>query len=44
LERNYNATTARIYTDLSLLTANSQVTAAVTRRFQFPDGVAEIEL
>jgi polyphosphate kinase len=38
---NYNATTARIYTDLSLLTANPQVTAAVNDVFSFLTAYAE---
>ena len=32
---NYNATTARLYTDLSLLTANEQLTAAVHNVFTY---------
>jgi polyphosphate kinase len=38
---NYNATTARIYTDLSLLTADPQVTAAVHDVFSFLTAYAE---
>lgn len=38
---NYNATTARIYTDLSLLTANPEITAAVHDVFSFLTAYAE---
>src|ERR1700677_1904651 len=38
---NYNATTARIYTDLSLFTANPQVTRAVHDVFSFLTAYAE---
>ena len=38
---NYNATTARIYTDLSLLTADQEVTAAVHDVFSFLTAYAE---
>jgi polyphosphate kinase len=38
---NYNATTARFYTDLSLLTANPEVTAAVHDVFSFLTAYAE---
>src|SRR5579872_1993038 len=38
---NYNATTARIYTDLSLLTANPEVTRAVQEVFGFLTAYAE---
>ncbi|HEY7097151.1 MAG TPA: polyphosphate kinase 1 [Terriglobales bacterium] len=38
---NYNATTARIYTDLSMLTANPQITAAVHDVFSFLTAYAE---
>ncbi|MGB8970581.1 MAG: polyphosphate kinase 1 [Candidatus Sulfotelmatobacter sp.] len=38
---NYNATTARIYTDLSLLTANPEVTRAVHDVFSFLTAYAE---
>jgi len=38
---NYNATTARIYTDLSLLTADPQITAAVHDVFSFLTAYAE---
>ncbi|HZQ96496.1 MAG TPA: polyphosphate kinase 1 [Candidatus Sulfotelmatobacter sp.] len=38
---NYNTTTARIYTDLSLLTANPQVTRAVHDVFSFLTAYAE---
>jgi polyphosphate kinase len=38
---NYNTTTARIYTDLSLLTADPQVTAAVHDVFSFLTAYAE---
>ena len=38
---NYNATTARIYTDLSLLTANRQITGAVHDVFSFLTAYAE---
>jgi len=38
---NYNATTARIYTDLSLLTANPQITGAVHDVFSFLTAYAE---
>jgi polyphosphate kinase len=38
---NYNATTARIYTDLSLFTANPQVTRAVHEVFSFLTAYAE---
>lgn len=40
---NYNATTARIYTDLSLLTANPEVTRAVHDVFSFLTAYAENE-
>ncbi len=36
---NYNATTARIYTDLSLLTADPEITSAVHDVFSFLDRV-----
>jgi polyphosphate kinase len=38
---NYNATTARIYTDLSLLTANEEITSAVHDVFTFLTAYAE---
>jgi polyphosphate kinase len=38
---NYNATTARIYTDLSLLTANPEITRAVHGVFSFLTAYAE---
>jgi polyphosphate kinase len=38
---NYNATTARIYTDLSLLTADPQITSAVHNVFSFLTAYAE---
>ncbi len=38
---NYNATTARIYTDLSLLTADSEITGAVHDVFSFLTAYAE---
>src|SRR5437773_7693439 len=38
---NYNATTARIYTDLSLMTADPQVTGAVHDVFSFLTAYAE---
>jgi polyphosphate kinase len=38
---NYNATTARIYTDLSLLTADPQITSAVHDVFSFLTAYAE---
>jgi polyphosphate kinase len=38
---NYNAATARIYTDLSLLTADSEITAAVHDVFSFLTAYAE---
>jgi polyphosphate kinase len=38
---NYNATTARIYTDLSLLTADPEITAAVHDVFSFLTAYAE---
>jgi polyphosphate kinase len=38
---NYNATTARIYTDLSLFTANPQITRAVHDVFSFLTAYAE---
>src|SRR5207302_5869916 len=38
---NYNATTARIYTDLSLFTADPQVTRAVHNVFSFLTAYAE---
>jgi len=38
---NYNATTARIYTDLSLLTANPEITRAVHDVFSFLTAYAE---
>jgi polyphosphate kinase len=38
---NYNATTARIYTDLSLLTADSEITSAVHDVFNFLTAYAE---
>ena len=38
---NYNANTARIYTDLSLLTANPEITAAVHDVFSFLTAYAE---
>jgi len=38
---NYNATTARIYTDLSLLTADSEITRAVHDVFSFLTAYAE---
>ncbi len=38
---NYNATTARIYTDVSLLTADPQITAAVHDVFTFLTAYAE---
>src|ERR1700704_2138138 len=38
---NYNATTARFYTDLSLLTANEEVTEAVQEVFNFLTAYAE---
>jgi len=38
---NYNAATARIYTDLSLLTADPQITAAVHDVFSFLTAYAE---
>ena len=38
---NYNATTARFYTDLSLLTADPEVTAAVQDVFSFLTAYAE---
>ena len=38
---NYNATTARIYTDLSLFTANQEVTRAVHDVFSFLTAYAE---
>ena len=38
---NYNATTARIYTDLSLLTADPEITGAVHNVFSFLTAYAE---
>ncbi|MFZ3264977.1 MAG: polyphosphate kinase 1 [Terriglobales bacterium] len=38
---NYNATTARFYTDLSLLTADPEITAAVQNVFSFLTAYAE---
>ena len=38
---NYNATTARIYTDLSLFTANPEITGAVRDVFSFLTAYAE---
>jgi len=38
---NYNATTARIYTDLSLFTANPEITRAVHDVFSFLTAYAE---
>ncbi len=38
---NYNASTARLYTDLSLLTANPEMTAAVHNVFHFLTAYAE---
>src|ERR1035441_5762272 len=38
---NYNATTARIYTDLSLFTANPEITRAVHNVFSFLTAYAE---
>jgi len=38
---NYNATTARFYTDLSLLTADPEITAAVQHVFSFLTAYAE---
>jgi polyphosphate kinase len=38
---NYNSTTARIYTDLSLLTADSEITDAVHDAFSFLTAYAE---
>ena len=38
---NYNATTARIYTDLSLLTADPEITSAVHKLFSFLTAYAE---
>ena len=38
---NYNATTARVYTDLSLLTADSEITSAVHNVFSFLTAYAE---
>src|SRR6266705_3313853 len=38
---NYNTTTARIYTDLSLLTADSEITSAVHDVFSFLTAYAE---
>ena len=38
---NYNATTARIYTDLSLLTADPEITSAVHEVFSFLTAYAE---
>ena len=38
---NYNATTARIYTDLSLLTADPEITSAVHNVFSFLTAYAE---
>jgi len=38
---NYNATTARIYTDLSLLTADPEITSAVHDVFSFLTAYAE---
>jgi polyphosphate kinase len=38
---NYNATTARIYTDLSLITADPEITAAVHDVFSFLTAYAE---
>jgi polyphosphate kinase len=38
---NYNASTARIYTDLSLLTANPEITAAIHDVFSFLTAYAE---
>ena len=38
---NYNAVTARLYTDLSLLTANPEMTAAVHNVFNFLTAYAE---
>jgi len=38
---NYNATTARMYTDLSLLTANPEITSAVHDVFSFLTAYAE---
>jgi polyphosphate kinase len=38
---NYNATTARIYTDLSLMTADPEITAAVHQVFSFLTAYAE---
>src|SRR5499427_2338967 len=40
---NYNATTARIYTDLSLLTADPEITSAVHDVFSFLTAYAEHE-
>src|SRR5271165_5353154 len=40
---NYNATTARIYTDLSLLTADPEITSAVQDVFSFLTAYAEHE-
>ena len=38
---NYNTTTARIYTDLSLMTANPEITGAVHQVFSFLTAYAE---
>src|SRR6202022_1443880 len=38
---NYNATTAKIYTDLSLLTADPEITGAVHDVFSFLTAYAE---